>query len=364
MLIDLILGARPNFIKISSIINAINELDDSKTRLSYRLVHTGQHFDKNRSEFFFDDLGLPQPDIYLHCGGGTHAEQTAKIMIEYEKVLVDSPIDLVLVVGDVNSTMACAIVAKKLQFKVAHVESGIRSYDRSMPEEINRIITDSITDFFFTTSENANANLISIGIKPEKIFLVGNTMVDTLINYRDKFRNPSFWDELELSPKSYFVLTIHRPANLSDEELFLSILKVICINSEQFKIIFPAHPRTSRILENKKFSLPNLHIVKPLSYLEFNYLVENSMGVITDSGGISEETMILDIPCITLRNTTERPETVDVGTNVLVGNSTKKLEANIKKIISGNWKKSQIPQLWDGNTGRRIIKVIQEIGGI
>ena len=182
--------------------------------------------------------------------------------------------------------------------------------------------------------------------------------------YRNKFKSPSFWDELELSPKSYFVLTIHRPANLSDEELFLSILKVISINSEQFKIIFPVHPRTSRIFENKKLSLPNLHIVEPLSYLEFNYLVENSMGVITDSVGISEETMVLDIPCITLRDTTERPETVDIGTNVLVGNSIKKLEANIKKIISGHWKKTQIPQLRDGNAGRRIIKVIQDLGGV
>lgn len=364
MLIDLIVGARPNFIKISSIINAIDQLDDSEPKLSYRLVHTGQHFDENMSKFFFIDLGLPHPDIYLHCGGGTHAEQTAKIMIEYEKVLRGQPIDLVLVVGDVNSTMACAIVAKKLQFKVAHVESGIRSYDRNMPEEINRIITDSITDFFFTTSENANTNLVSDGISPENIFFVGNTMADTLINYRKKFKRPSFWDKLELSPGAYFVLTIHRPGNLADENLFLNILKIISINAGKFKIIFPVHPRTSKILKRKNFSLPNIYIVEPLSYLEFNYLVEHSVGVITDSGGISEETMLLDVPCITLRDTTERPETVDLGTNVLVGKSIKKLEASIKKIISGNWKKTHTPHLWDGNTGKRIIKAIREIGVI
>lgn len=359
MLIDLIVGARPNFIKISSIINSIDSQSVDDNKINYRLVHTGQHFDDNMSKFFFNDLELPEPDYFLHCGGGTHAEQTAKIMVEYEKILLDSLVDLVVVVGDVNSTMACAIVAKKLQVKVAHIEAGIRSYDSKMPEEINRLITDSISDIFFTTSRNANKNLALSGMKSTQIFFVGNTMIDTLLRNRKKFRKPIFWEQEGLLPGKYFVLTLHRPSNLLDNLFLLNILDIINDSCKGFKVIFPVHPRAQQLIQKYKNGLTNFYFIEPLCYLEFNFLVERSLGVITDSGGISEETTILGVPCITLRNNTERPETIDLGTNILVGNSINKLKLNINNIIEGNWKEGKIPELWDGLAGDRIVKIIK-----
>lgn len=355
--ITIIAGARPNFMKIAPIINAIHLYQKKGLNINYRLVHTGQHYDKKMSDDFFDQLSIPKPDVNLESGGGTQAEQTANIMIRFEQELLQNPTDLVVVVGDVTSTMACAIVAQKLQTKVAHVEAGIRSNDWSMPEEINRLVTDAITDYFFTTSEVANKNLLNSGVSKEKIFFVGNTMIDTLLAQKPNFRKPNIWDELKLSSKRYLVMTLHRPANVDKDEILASILNEIIYNTEDLPIIFPVHPRTAKILENLGISNERLYFIEPQGYLEFNYLVANSKAVITDSGGITEETTVLGIPCITLRDNTERPETVDIGTNELIGTNPKNIAPALKKLFAGNWKKGNIPEFWDGNTAKRIVDI-------
>lgn len=360
MKVTLIAGARPNFMKIAPIIEAIKNARNQGKPIDYRLVHTGQHYDKNMSESFFSELGIPEPDVNLECGGGTQAEQTANIMVRFEKELIANPANLVLVVGDVTSTMACSIVAKKLNTLVAHVEAGIRSGDRSMPEEINRMVTDSITDYFFTTTETSGQNLLNAGIEESKIFFVGNTMIDTLLKNRPRFKKPEIWDEAKLTEKKYFVLTLHRPANV-DEENNLKILMGEIINSARgLPIIFPVHPRTAKNLIAIGVQADNLYMIDPLSYLEFNYLVENAKAVITDSGGITEETTVMDVPCITLRNNTERPETITIGTNELIGTDPKFVKPTVDKIFNGQWKKGGIPHLWDGKTSERIVsKLIQ-----
>tara|TARA_Y100000768_G_scaffold333350_1_gene273348 strand:+ start:1198 stop:2295 length:1098 start_codon:yes stop_codon:yes gene_type:complete len=360
MVIDLIAGARPNFIKIAPIINAIKKRK-FLSNLSYRLIHTGQHYDNNMSESFFNQLNIPKPDYNLKSGSGSQAEQTAKIMIEYEKLLSKNKIDLCLVVGDVNSTMACAIVAKKLNIKVAHVEAGIRSNDLSMPEEINRMVTDSITDYFFTTSDFANDNLKKSGINPSNIFFVGNTMIDTLILHRKNFYPPKVWKEKSLLKDKYLLITMHRPSNVDLQNKLRDTLTAICKYSRKMPIIFPTHPRTKIILEQIGISFPNLILTPPLSYLEFNYLVMNSKAVITDSGGISEETTVLGIPCLTLRDNTERPETVDIGTNLLVGTNPKKIKQALDILFDLEWKKGVIPNMWDGKTSERIVNHILSI---
>lgn len=360
MVIDIIAGARPNFVKIAPLIHALNNTSINPKGISFRLVHTGQHYDKLMSDSFFADLNIPYPDINLNCNGGTQAEQTAAIMISYEKVLLQDKVDLVVVVGDVTSTMACAIVAKKLNIKVAHIEAGIRSFDLSMPEEINRMVTDSISDYFFTTGYFANNNLQKTGIAQERIFFVGNIMVDTLLANLNKLQKPDIFKNAGLENNNYLVLTLHRPSNVDTKSKLLNLLNTICINSEQFPIIFPVHPRTSKVLINE--SLPqNLILTDPLGYLEFNYLVKNSRGVITDSGGITEETTIMNIPCITLRNSTERPETVELGSNILAGDDGKDMVTYINKMIKGDWKKASIPDLWDGKTAERIVQQLQII---
>lgn len=360
MKVTLIAGARPNFMKIAPIIEAIKNARNQGKPIDYRLVHTGQHYDKNMSESFFSELGIPEPDVNLECGGGTQAEQTANIMVRFEKELIANPANLVLVVGDVTSTMACSIVAKKLNTLVAHVEAGIRSGDRSMPEEINRMVTDSITDYFFTTTETAGQNLLNAGIEESKIFFVGNTMIDTLLKNKSRFKKPEIWDEAKLTEKKYFVLTLHRPANV-DEENNLKILMGEIINAARgLPIIFPVHPRTAKNLIAIGVKADNLCMIDPLSYLEFNYLVENAKAVITDSGGITEETTIMGVPCITLRNNTERPETITIGTNELIGTDPKFVKPTVDKIFNGQWKKGGIPNLWDGKTSERIVsKLIQ-----
>ena len=353
--IDIIAGARPNFIKIAPIIHSIND----EGKFSFRLIHTGQHYDKNMSGNFFEQLDIPKPDINLEVGSGSQATQTAKIMIEYENVLNSSRPELCLVVGDVNSTMACAIVAKKFKIKVAHVEAGIRSFDLGMPEEINRMITDSITDYFFTTSIHANKNLLKSGFNKKNIFFVGNTMIDTLNKQRIKFKKPNFFNELNLKNGQYIVLTMHRPNNVDDINKLKEFLKCIISNTENLDVIFPIHPRTKSVL--KDFDSSKLILVPPLPYLEFNYLVENSKCVITDSGGITEETTVMGIPCITLRNNTERPETITVGTNELAGTSSEKIVFLLKKLFSKNWKTGKIPQLWDGYASNRIVKILNDL---
>src|ERR1035437_6208701 len=361
MLIDIIAGARPNFMKIAPIIEAIEIEQNKGQNIDYRLVHTGQHYDKNMSGSFFEELGIPEPDVNLECGGGSQAEQTAQISVKFEKDLIDKPADLVLVVGDVTSTMACSIVAKKLLVKVAHVEAGIRSFDLSMPEEINRMVTDSITDYFFTTSRVANNNLKKYGAKDEQIFFVGNVMIDTLLKNFSRLKQPAVWTEIGLQPQQYFVITLHRPANVDEEGKLKSLMDEIINNVEGLPIIFPVHPRTAKILSGLGIGAPNLHMVEPLGYLEFNYLVQHAKAVITDSGGITEETTLMHIPCLTLRDNTERPETIEIGTNELIGTNTNAIKPNLQKLFAGEWKKGRIPELWDGNAAERIVNHLLEI---
>lgn len=355
MIIDIIAGARPNFIKIAPIIEAIEIEKNKGKNINYHLVHTGQHYDKNMSGSFFEELGIPEPDVNLECGGGTQAEQTANIMIAFEKELMVHPADLVLVVGDVTSTMACSIVAKKLLVKVAHVEAGIRSFDLSMPEEINRMVTDSITDYFFTTSEIANSNLKKYGAGDEQIFFVGNVMIDTLLKNLSRLKQPGVWNEIGLQPQQYIVITLHRPANVDEEGKLKSLLDEIINNVNGLPIIFPVHPRTKKILTGLGIEDQKLYMIEPLGYLEFNYLVQHSKGVITDSGGITEETTVMGVPCITLRDNTERPETITIGTNELIGTDPKAIMPALQKLFNGKWKKGGIPELWDGKTASRII---------
>lgn len=365
MNIDIIAGARPNFMKIAPIIEAIKGEESKGKNIHYRLIHTGQHYDKKMSGDFFEQLGIPEPDINLESGSGTQAEQTAAIMTRYEKVLVENRPDLVLVVGDVTSTMACSIAAKKLNnIKVAHVEAGIRSGDLTMPEEINRVVTDAITDYFFTTSEVANKNLKASGVKDVQIFFVGNTMIDTLLKQRSRFRKPPVWDRIGLNDREYIVMTLHRPANVDEESKLKALMDEIISNSEELPLVFPVHPRTEKILSGLGISHPRLHVIEPLGYLEFNYLVERAKAVITDSGGITEETTVMGVPCMTLRDNTERPETITIGTNELIGTDPKAIAPAMKTLFEGQWKKGEIPPLWDGKTAERIVKHIEEEFGV
>ena len=405
MKITLIAGARPNFMKIAPLIKAIEQFNEQKVesgKIAYRLVHTGQHYDKNMSDTFFEELGIPAPDTNLGCGGGTQAEQTAAIMVAFEKELIAHPADIVLVVGDVTSTMACSIVAKKLNTRVCHVEAGIRSWDLSMPEEINRMVTDSLADYMFTTSEVANRNLMRQGATmmsdvrcqmsvesgkckvesgemaedkyayervPQRVWYVGNVMIDTLLANRARFRQPEVWNTLALQDKQYIVMTMHRPANVDEENHLRAMMEQIVDNAHGLPIVFPIHPRTAKLFYNlwgdeealaKRF--PNLHIVEPLGYLEFNYLVERAKAVVTDSGGITEETTVMGVPCITLRDNTERPETCTVGTNELIGTKPEAIKPALDKLFAGEWKKGAIPALWDGHTAERIIAILAGLG--
>ena len=357
MFIDIIAGTRPNFIKIASILNVIKQKQPSK--LKCRIIHTGQHYDNNMSNSFFNQLDIPKPDVMLNVGSGSFAEQTSKIMINYEKVLNDKCSDFCIVVGDVTSTMACAIVAKNFGVKVAHIEAGLRSRDMSMPEEINRILTDSITDFYYTTLESANKNLVKNGIDDDKIIYVGNTMIDTLIRFKKEFIRPPILNTFE--SQKYFVLTLHRPSNVDDKLKINEIINAIIKNSRGLPIIFPVHPRTKLIIKDLDIKADDLILTDPLSYLEFNYCVKNSFCVVTDSGGVSEETSVMNIPCITLRNSTERPETITLGTNELAGDNTNKYAFLFKKLFSGNWKKSSKIPMWDGKAGERILNHLLEL---
>ena len=397
MLITLIAGARPNFMKIAPLIKAIQAAEAAGKDIHYRLVHTGQHYDKNMSDTFFEELGIPMPDVNLGCGGGTQAEQTANIMMAFEKDLMANPTDLVLVVGDVTSTMACSIVAKKLNTKVCHVEAGIRSWDLTMPEEINRMVTDALADYMFTTSEVANKNLVLSGCNLEnvpnsliassphrlpeegytfervkqRVWYVGNVMIDTLLANRSRFRKPDVYDALGLEEKQYIVMTMHRPANVDEEAHLKALMEQIITNVHGLPIIFPIHPRTAKIFYNLwgdeaqlKQLFPNLHIVDPMGYLEFNYMVERAKAVVTDSGGITEETTVMGVPCITLRDNTERPETCTVGTNELIGTDPAAVKPALDLLFSGEWKKGAIPALWDGHTAERIVEILCTLGAV
>lgn len=360
-LVDVIAGARPNFMKIAPILHAIQKLQTRGSNLRYRLVHTGQHYDASMSGDFFKQLGIPEPDVNLEVGSGTQAEQTASIMIKYEQLLLQAPSDLCLVVGDVTSTMACAIAAQKLRVPVAHVEAGLRSGDWTMPEEINRLVTDAISNLYFTTSEIANHNLRAAGAREEQIHFVGNTMIDTLLANLERLRPPPFWGTAGLQPGKYFVMTLHRPANVDDAAGFARLIDAVALGVRGLPVVFPVHPRTAKTLSTLPGRPTTLLAVEPQPYLEFNYLVRHAAGVITDSGGVTEETTVLGVPCITLRDSTERPETVSVGTNELIGTDPAALKPALDKLFAGQWKKGAIPELWDGRTGPRIAEALERL---
>lgn len=355
-MITIIAGARPNFMKIAPIISELKKND-----IPFQLVHTGQHYDHAMSTSFFDQLNIPKPNINLQCGGGSQAQQTSSIMLRFEEYLQSIQSSLVLVVGDVTSTMACTIVSKKLNIPVAHVEAGIRSGDMSMPEEINRIVTDSICDYFFTTTIQAGHQLIREGVNSEKIYFVGNTMIDTLLQNMSRLIKPIFYDSFKLKIGEYFVLTMHRPSNVDNPSTLSKWLESISNGTNGFPVIFPIHPRTLKIIKDHSIDTKNIICVDPLTYLEFIYLIKNSKGIITDSGGITEEATVLRIPCITLRSTTERPETVTIGTNVLVGNDFQLLNEKLDILLKGNWKKSEIPLFWDGSSANRIVSILKDL---
>jgi UDP-N-acetylglucosamine 2-epimerase (non-hydrolysing) len=358
MLLDLIAGARPNFMKIAPMLEAIEEAKGNGSKLRYRIVHTGQHFDRNMSAQFFEELGIPEPEVNLGAGGGSQAEQTAKIMMAYEGLLSHNPCDLCIVVGDVTSTLACSITAKKAGIPVAHIEAGIRSYDLLMPEEINRMVTDSISDYFFTTTEQASQTLLQQGVHPDRIFFVGNTMIDTLLKHQPRFRPPTCWGQFGLAQGRYLVVTLHRPSNVDNPQKLLSLLDALLKYSQDLPLVFPVHPRTRKILEQLPLQDTRLKIVDPLGYLEFNYLVANAKAVVTDSGGVTEETTVLGIPCMTLRTSTERPETVTLGTNELLGDNPLSIAPTMERLFSGQWKRGTIPPLWDGHAARRIVQIL------
>jgi len=370
-------GARPNFMKIAPIVGVVrrNNSNNPSNCIDFTLVHTGQHYDQGMSKVFFRDLGLPRPDIYLGVGSASHAVQTAKIMVEFEKVCFKEEPDILLVVGDVNSTIACSLVAVKLGIRVAHVEAGLRSFDRTMPEEVNRILTDAICDYLFTTCEDANKNLKDEGIPDEKIFFVGNVMADTLLSHKDRAEESEILRKLDLisnnNVKKYAVLTLHRPSNVDNRETFQAILSGLEEVSGFMPIIFPVHPRTKKQIETFNlekyfdysstiYHLNGIYLIEPLGYLDFLRLMSNAKLVFTDSGGIQEETTILGIPCLTIRKNTERPVTTREGTNRLVGTDGQRIVQSAMKILNRGGKKGKIPKLWDGKASERIVKILME----
>jgi UDP-N-acetylglucosamine 2-epimerase (non-hydrolysing) len=361
ILLDIIAGARPNFMKIAPLIRAVEQRRLAGGSLRHRLVHTGQHYDPRMSGDFFRQLGIPDPDHNLEVGSGTQGQQTAAIITRYEELLAERKPTVCVVVGDVTSTMACAITAQKMLVPVAHVEAGIRSGDWSMPEEINRMVTDAITNFFFTTSDHANRNLRGMGVGDERIFFVGNTMIDTLLANLDRLRPPEFWEQEGLRPGHYLVLTLHRPSNVDDPQVFARMLHTIAGSSRGLPVVFPVHPRTAKTL-NQIGALPEtVRFVEPQPYLEFNHLVRHAKAVITDSGGITEEATVMGVPCMTLRDSTERPETVEIGSNELLGTDPAALGPALDRLFAGEWKRSSIPPLWDGRAGERIVGHLERL---
>ncbi|WP_222708316.1 non-hydrolyzing UDP-N-acetylglucosamine 2-epimerase [Alkalisalibacterium limincola] len=347
--------------KIAPILHAMRARAEEGGPLHWRLVHTGQHYDPRMSGEFFEQLGIPAPDVNLEVGSGTQAEQTAGIMVGYEKLLMAERSACCLVVGDVTSTMACAITAQKLHVPVAHVEAGIRSGDWTMPEEINRLATDAVTDWFFTTSEVANSNLRQTNVGNERIFFVGNTMIDTLLANMQRLRAPAFVDELGLESGEYFVTTLHRPANVDSGNGFARLLDAIGAGTRGLPVVFPVHPRSAKTLRALPGLPSNIHLVDPQPYLEFNWLVKHAKAVITDSGGITEETTVMGVPCLTLRDNTERPETVELGTNELIGTDPVRLGPALDRLFAGQWKRGSVPPLWDGRTGERIVAHLERL---
>jgi UDP-N-acetylglucosamine 2-epimerase (non-hydrolysing) len=345
-----IVGARPNFMKVAPVMNALK----TRKHVVQTLVHTGQHYDANMSDVFFEQLGIPAPDVNLAVGSGTHAGQTAEIMTRFEPVLLERQPDLVLVYGDVNSTVATALVSAKLGVRVGHVEAGLRSFDRTMPEEINRLLTDQLADLLFTPSEDGDVNLQKEGIPVEKIFRVGNVMIDSLVKLLPAAQRQS----RNGLPPRYALVTLHRPANVDDGAILKRILQSLLEVSEDLAVIFPAHPRTRKRIADFGLHAGQLQILDPLPYLDFLGMQSRATVVITDSGGIQEETTYLGVPCLTLRENTERPVTVSLGTNVLVGRDPDKLRSELSQVLAGKAKKGTVPPLWDGHAGERIAALL------
>jgi len=343
----------------------IHHLMQKTQRIKPVLVHTGQHYDDAMSRVFFSDLELPQPDVYLGVGSGTHAGQTGAVMVKLEQVMLQLKPDLVLVVGDVNSTLATALVASKLHVPLAHVEAGLRSFDRSMPEEINRIVTDALADYLFVTESSGQENLLREGIPPDRIHLVGNVMIDSLLSHLKKARHSDILSRLNLDHQAYALLTLHRPGNVDVKETFTGILSALERIEKRIPVIYPIHPRSKKRLEQFQFNdrigkMKNLKLVDPLGYLDFLHLMQQAKFVMSDSGGIQEETTVLGIPCLTLRNNTERPVTVELGTNIIVGVDPEKIVEQSDRILAGNPKQGTIPPLWDGKAAQRIVDILEQ----
>jgi len=356
-----VVGARPNFMKMAPLMVEYRQHLD---RFEPVLVHTGQHYDDNMSKLFFEQLHLPRPDVYLGVGSGTHAEQTARVMVEMEKLLTASPPDLVVVVGDVNSTMAVAIVAAKLCIPVVHVEAGLRSFDRTMPEEINRLVTDALSDYCFITSEDATENLRREGVAPEKIFFVGNVMIDTLLRLKDEALKSDVRERLGLND-AYGFVTLHRPSNVDSKDVLMEVLSALDVIQKSCPLVFAVHPRTASRLKEFGFwdelrGWKDLKLTEPLGYLDSLCLMAGATTVLTDSGGVQEETTVLGVPCLTIRNNTERPVTITEGTNTLVGTSHAKIVAEARKILEGHGKRGRVPKLWDGKAAQRIVECLLE----
>ncbi len=352
----LIAGARPNFMKVAPI---YAEMKRRPGEFVPMIVHTGQHYDAAMSDAFFDDLGMPKPDIHLGVGSGSHAVQTAKIMTLFEPVVLEHKPDWVLVVGDVNSTIACALVCSKLGIKIAHVEAGLRSRDRAMPEEINRILTDSISDLLLTTSQDADENLRAEGVPSERIRFVGNVMIDSLLEHLKIAENSTIREDLGVSARNYAVMTLHRPSNVDDKATFGGLLEALIEIAQELPIVFPVHPRTRAKMEefgfDKLVAGSNIRLIEPLGYLDFMRLYSGARLVLTDSGGLQEETTVLGIPCLTLRENTERPVTIELGTNVLVGTDPQKIRREARASLASDTKRElRVPPLWDGKASGRI----------
>lgn len=361
-----VVGARPNFMKVAPIHRAIqkhNEFNKSTNHpeINHLICHTGQHYDEKMSKIFFEDLELPEPDFYLGVGSGTHAEQTGKVMMEFEKVLLQEKPDYVLVVGDVNSTIACTLTAAKLHIKTIHVEAGLRSGDRKMPEEVNRVLTDSISDLLFVTEKSGMENLKKEGIPEDKVYFVGNVMIDSVAYYLSKAEQSNILNDLSLEAGKYILVTLHRPSNVDEPKQLKKLIEMLNRLSERRKVIFPVHPRTKNNLANQSFNQPinqSVQLCDPIGYIDFLALTKNAELILTDSGGIQEESTYLGVQCITLRNSTERPVTVDVGTNQLLGNNLTAAEKTANEVLNGKIKLGSIPELWDGKAAERIVSAI------
>lgn len=353
-----VVGARPNFMKIAPIHRAFQKYSDS---IKHLICHTGQHYDEKMSKVFFKDLELPKPDFYLGVGSGSHAEQTGTVMIKFEKILLQEKPNAILVVGDVNSTIACSLAASKLHIKVIHVEAGLRSGDRLMPEEINRILTDSISDMLFITEKSGLENLKKEGVSDRKVFFTGNVMIDSLVYFKPKVVNSKIYSEYDLEQNKYVLVTLHRPSNVDSKEQLTKLINLLNVIAEKRKVLFPIHPRTKNNLA--KFDLlekmhKNLILTEPIGYLDFLALTSKAELILTDSGGIQEESTYLGVQCITLRESTERPITVEVGTNQLLGNDLEKAQIAALDVLNSKIKNGTIPELWDGKAAERIVKII------